>query len=118
MLVVNDQEPVRQAMLRSLLARGFRARGAKSGREAFESVRRDKPDVVLLDMDPPALEGWEAARRLKADPVTRHILVVALSENAAIDSRNLAMRVGCDAFEAKPVDVERLARSVEQLLPS
>lgn len=117
-LVVNDQEPVRQAMLRSLLARGFRARSARSGREALESVRTDKPDVILMDMDPPALEGWESARRLKADPVTRHILVVALSEHTETDSRNLAMRVGCDAFEAKPVDVEHLVQSVERLLPS
>lgn len=117
-LVVNDQEKVRQAMLRSLLARGFRARGATSGREALESVRTEKPDVILLDMDPPTLEGWESARRLKADPITRHILVVALSENSQIDSRNLAMRVGCDAFEAKPVDAEQLATRVERLLPS
>ncbi len=116
-LVVNDQETVRQTMVRSLLARGFRARFARSGREALEAVRADKPDVILMDMDPPALEGWESARRLKADPVTRHILVVALSENTQTDSRNMAMRVGCDAFEAKPVDVEHLVRSVEKLLP-
>ena len=117
-LVVNDQDALRQAMVRTLLARGFRARTARSGREALESVRTDKPDVILMDMDPPALEGWESARRLKADPVTRHILVVALSENAQTDSRNLAMRVGCDAFEAKPVDVDHLIESVERLLPS
>ncbi len=116
-LVVNDQEGLRQAMMRSLLAHGFRARAARSGREALECVRTDKPDVILMDMDPPALEGWESARRLKADPVTRHILVVALSEHTHTDSRNLAMRVGCDAFEAKPVDVDRLVESVERLLP-
>jgi two-component system, cell cycle response regulator DivK len=116
-LVVQDQEPLRQAMMRTLLARGFRARAARSGREALECVRADKPDVILMDMDPPALEGWESARRLKADPVTRSILVVALSENAHTESRNLAMRVGCDAFEAKPVDVEHLVESVERLLP-
>lgn len=104
-------------MLRSLVARGFRARTAKSSREALESVRHDRPDVILLDMDPPALEGWESARRLKADPVTRNIVVVALSENAQTDSRNLAMRVGCDAFEVKPVDTDTLARRVERLLP-
>ena len=115
-LVVNDQDALRQAMVRTLLARGFRARSARTGREALEGVRTDKPDVILMDMDPPALEGWESARRLKADPVTRDILVVALSENAQTDSRNLAMRVGCDAFEAKPIDVEHLAESVERLL--
>jgi len=67
-LVVNDQDALRQTMVRTLLARGFRARTARSGREALESVRTDKPDVILIDMDPPALEGWESARRLKADP--------------------------------------------------
>ncbi|MBP7779386.1 MAG: response regulator [Acidobacteria bacterium] len=117
-LVVNDQDALRQAMVRTLLARGFRASTARSGREALESVRTDKPDVILMDMDPPALEGWESARRLKADPVTRHILVVALSENAHTDSRNLAMRVGCDAFESKPVDIDHLVASVEKLLPA
>jgi len=117
-LVVNDQDSLRQAMLRTLVARGFRARAAKSGREALESVRADKPDLILMDMDPPGLEGWESTRRLKADPVTRSILVVALSENDQTDSRNLAMRVGCDAFEPKPVDLDHLLRSVEALLPA
>lgn len=116
-LVVNDQEPVRQAVVQSLQARGFRARSARSGREALEVARTDRPDVILYDMDPPGLDGWEATRRLKADPVTRRILVVAMSENTETDARNMAMRVGCDAFATKPVDVEHLIESVEQLLP-
>jgi CheY-like chemotaxis protein len=116
-LVVNDQESVRQAVVRTLQARGFSARAARSGREALEVARTDRPDVIVFDMDPPGLDGWEATRRLKADPVTRRILVVAMSENTQTDARNLAMRVGCDAFEAKPVDIERLVQSVEQLLP-
>jgi CheY-like chemotaxis protein len=80
-------------------------------------ARTDRPDVILYDMDPPGLDGWEATRRLKADPVTRRILIVAMSENTQTDARNLAMRVGCDAFACKPVDVEHLVESVEQLLP-
>lgn len=116
-LVVNDHEPVRQAVVQSLQARGFRARYARSGREALEVARTDRPDLILYDMDPPGLDGWEATRRLKADPVTRRILVVAMSENAQTDARNMAMRVGCDAFASKPVDVEHLVESVEQLLP-
>lgn len=116
-LVVNDQEPVRQAVMQSLQARGFRARSARSGREALEAARTDRPDLILYDMDPPNLDGWEATRRLKADPVTRRILVVAMSENTETDARNMAMRVGCDAFAPKPVDVEHLVESVEQLLP-
>jgi two-component system, cell cycle response regulator DivK len=117
-LVVNDQETVRQAVVRSLQAHGFYARAATSGREALEFARKSRPDVILIDMDPPALEGWESTRRLKADPVTRGILVVAMSENTQTASRNLAMRVGCDAFAAKPVDVEHLVESVERLLPA
>lgn len=116
-LVVNDQEPVRQAVVQSLQARGFRARSARSGREALEVARTDRPDLILYDMDPPGLDGWEATRRLKADPVTRRILVIAMSENTETDARNMAMRVGCDAFASKPVDVEHLVESVEQLLP-
>ncbi|MEZ5290561.1 MAG: response regulator [Vicinamibacterales bacterium] len=115
-LVVNDQDGMRQTVLRTLQARGFYVQWARTGREALETVRRERPDVVLIDMDPPAVDGWESARRLKADPVTRSILVVAMSENARTDSRNLAMRVGCDAFAAKPVDVEHLAESVERLV--
>ena len=69
-------------------------------------------------MDPPALDGWESARRIKSDPVTKHILVVALSENTRTDARNQAMRVGCDAFESKPLDLEHLVESVQALLPA
>lgn len=115
---MNDQEALRLAVVRSLQAHGFRARAAASGREVLESVRTDRPDVILMDMDPPGLDGWESARRLKADPVTKSILVVALSENVQTDTRNQAMRVGCDAFAAKPVDVEHLVESVQRLLPA
>lgn len=117
-LVVNDQEPLRLAVVRSLQAHGFYARAATSGREALEFARSERPDVILMDMDPPGLDGWESTRRLKADPVTRSILIVALSENSQTDSRNLAMRVGCDAFAVKPFDVEHLVASVERLLPA
>ena len=118
MLVVHEQEPLRQAVVRTLQAHGFRAHAAGSSREALESARVDRPDVILMDMDPPALDGWKSARRIKSDPVTRHILVVALSENVQTDARNQAMRVGCDGFEPKPLDVEHLVESVQSLLPA
>ena len=115
-LVVNDQEPLRTAVVKLLQQRGFRARAAETGRKALEFARTDRPDVILMDMDPPAVDGWESARRLKADPLTKGILVVAMSEDAQTDRRNLAMRMGCDAFEAKPFDLVHLVDSVEQLL--
>lgn len=117
-LVVHDQEPLRLAVVRTLQARGFRARTVSSSREALESARMERPDVILMDMDPPGLDGWESARRIKADPVTRNILVVALSEHAEVDVRNQAMRVGCDAFEVKPLDIDHLVESVRALLPA
>jgi two-component system cell cycle response regulator len=109
---------LRQAVVRTLQSRGFRARVASSGREALDTVRSDRPDLILMDMDPPGLDGWESARRLKADPVTRNILVVAMSEDTQTSARNHAMRVGCDGFAVKPLDVEHLVESVEALLPS
>ena len=117
-LIVNDQVPVREAVMKVLQQRGFRTRAADTGRKALEFARSDRPDLILIDMDPPSVDGWESARRLKADPVTKHILVVAMSEDAVTDRRNLAMRMGCDAFAVKPFDVDRLVESVEQLLPS
>lgn len=103
--------------MKILQQRGFRARAADTGRKALEAVRVDRPDVILIDMDPPAVDGWESARRLKADPLTKNIMVVAMSEDAKVDRRNLAMRMGCDAFAAKPFDIAHLVDSVEQLLP-
>lgn len=117
-LVVNDHEPLRQTVLQRLRARGFRVHAATSGRQALQLARVERPDVILMDMDPPALEGWESTRRLKADPVTRNILVVALSADAKTDRRNHAMRIGCDGFEPKPLDLDHLVDSVERLLPA
>ncbi len=117
-LIVNDQATLRDAVVKVLQQRGFRTRAADTGRKALEFARFDRPDVILIDMDPPAVDGWESARRLKADPVTKHILVVAMSEDAKTDRRNLAMRMGCDAFEAKPCNVDHLVRSVELLIPA
>lgn len=116
-LIVNEQVPVREAVMKVLQQRGFRTRAADTGRKALEFARADRPDLILIDMDPPAVDGWESARRLKADPLTKGILVVAMSEDAVTDRRNLAMRMGCDAFAAKPFDVDRLVESVEELLP-
>ena len=117
-LVVNDHEALRQTVLQRLRARGFRVHAATSGRQAIQVARVERPDVILMDMDPPALDGWESTRRLKADPMTRNILVVALCEDAQVDRRNHAMRIGCDGFEPKPLDVDHLVDSVERLVPS
>jgi CheY-like chemotaxis protein len=117
-IVVNEPDAQRQQVLQRFLARGFRACAAENGRMALQLAREQRPDVILMDMDRPGLDGWESTRRLKADPVTRHILVVAISEDTQTDRRNQAMRVGCDGFEAKPLDLDHLVESVENLLPA
>lgn len=117
-IVVNQQEALGKVVLQRFQARGFRVESAESGRAALQLARERRPDVILMDMDPPAVDGWESTRRLKADPVTRHILVVAISEDGQTDRRNQAMRVGCDGFEPKPLDVDHLVASVEKLLPA
>ncbi len=117
-IVVDEPDDERQLVLQRFQQRGFRAHVAENGRVALQLAREERPDVILMDMDRPTLDGWEYTRRLKADPVTRHILVVALSEDCQTDRRNLAMRVGCDGFEAKPLDVDHLIASVERLLPA
>lgn len=117
-IIVNEPDAQRQMVLQRFQARGFRAQAAESGRAALQLAREQRPDVILMDMDRPTLDGWESTRRLKADPVTRHILVVALSEDTQTDRRNQAMRVGCDGFEPKPLDVDRLVAIVERLLPA
>ena len=111
--VVKDQHvPIVQ-----LLEDTYEVLTAVDGVEGIRIAAREQPDLILMDLSLPVLDGWEATRRLKADPVTRRILVVAMSENTETDARNMAMRVGCDAFASKPVDVEHLVESVEQLLP-
>ena len=117
-IVVNEPDAQRQLVLQRFLARGFRACAAENGRMALQLAREQRPDVILMDMDRPGLDGWEATRRLKADPVTRHILIVAISEDTQTDRRNQAMRVGCDGFEPKPLDLDHLVAAVENLLPA
>ncbi len=118
LIVVNDQVALRDAVVKLLQLRGFRTRAADSGRKALEFARSERPDVIVIDMDLPAVDGWESARKLKADPMTKGILVVAMSEDAKTDRRNLAMRMGCDAFEPKPCNVDHLVHCVEQLIPA
>ena len=117
-IVVNEPDAQRQMVLQRLQARGFRAHCAESGRVALQLAREQRPDVIVMDMDWATLDGWESTRRLKADPVTRHIHVVALSEDTQTERRNQAMRVGCDCFEPKPLDVDHLVAIVESLVPA
>jgi CheY-like chemotaxis protein len=112
-VLVEDNEMNRDMLTRRLVRRGYTVAVAVDGQEALEVVAREMPDVVLMDMGLPVLDGWEATRRLKADPVTARIPVIALTAHALSTDREEALAAGCDDYETKPIDLERLIARIE-----
>ncbi len=115
-LLVEDQEMNRDMLSRRLKKRGYEVDIAVDGAEGLEKARSGAPDLVLMDMSLPVMDGWEATRRLKADDATRRIPVVALTAHAMATDREKALEAGCDAYESKPVELPRLLETMEQLL--
>jgi CheY-like chemotaxis protein len=101
-LVVEDFEDAREMYRDYLEFSGFRVETACDGREAIDKARALNPDLILMDLSLPGLDGWEATRLLKADPATRHLLIVALSAHALAAEGDRARAAGCDGFIAKP----------------
>ena len=101
-LVVEDFEDAREMYRDYLEFSGFRVETASDGREAIDKARALNPDLILMDLSLPGLDGWEATRLLKADPATRHLLIVALSAHALAAEGDRARAAGCDGFIAKP----------------
>ncbi len=112
-VLVEDNEMNRDMLTRRLVRRGYSVAVALDGQEALDVVARELPDVVLMDMGLPVLDGWEATRRLKADPVTARIPVIALTAHALSTDRDEALAAGCDDYETKPIDLERLVARIE-----
>jgi two-component system cell cycle response regulator DivK len=105
-------------MLRPRLERqGFRVLVATDGEGGLRLVREERPDLILMDLSLPGLDGWEATRRLKADGATRPIPVIALSAHAMAGDRERALAAGCDDYDAKPVNLRRLLDKIRALLP-
>ncbi len=96
--------------------RGYRVVTAADGLRGIDLAREEAPDLILMDVSLPEVDGWEATRRLKAGAATRHIPVVALTAHAMEGDREKASRAGCDAYETKPVDFQRLLSTMEALL--
>jgi CheY-like chemotaxis protein len=101
-LVVDDYDDAREMYAESLLVSGFRVAEAANGAEAVELALSLTPDVILMDLSLPGVDGWEATRRLKADPRTQHIPVVALTGHALSSALDAARAAGCDRFVVKP----------------
>ena len=116
LLLVEENEEGREGLSRHLRRRGFEVLVAADGAQGLEAARSARPDLILMDMSLPILDGWEATRRLKADEATRPIPVIALTAHAMAGDREKALEAGCDDYDTKPVELPRLLAKVEALL--
>jgi CheY-like chemotaxis protein len=116
LLLVEDNEMNRDMLTRRLQRRGFQVIPALDGETALSVARESSPDLILMDIGLPGKNGWDATRSLKHDPRTRQIPIVALTAHALSSDREQALAAGCDAFETKPVEIDRLLRTIESLL--
>jgi two-component system, cell cycle response regulator DivK len=116
LLLVEDNEESRDGLSRHLRRRGYEVLTAVDGQQGLEAARAAPPDLVLMDMSLPVLDGWEATRQLKADARTRHIPVIALTAHAMAGDREKALAAGCDEYDTKPVEFGRLLGKIQALL--
>ena len=117
-LLVEDKELNRDMLGRRLGKKGFEVVIAVDGQEALDQTRAHHPDLILMDMSLPVLDGWEATRRLKADPETAPIPVIALTAHAMSGDREKAIQAGCNDYDTKPIELSRLLGKIEALLAS
>jgi CheY-like chemotaxis protein len=115
-LLVEDNEMNRDMLSRRLVKRGYEVVVAVDGQEGVVKARSEGPALVLMDMSLPVLDGWEATQALRADPATRSIPVIALTAHAMAGDREKALAAGCDDFDTKPIELERLLGKIEALL--
>lgn len=115
-LVVEDNVMNQEMLSRRLVRRGFEVLVAENGQEALDAVRSATPDLVLMDMSLPVIDGYAATAELKADPATKAVPVIALTAHAMAGDEQRCLDVGCDAYEQKPMDLERLVGKIHALL--
>jgi CheY-like chemotaxis protein len=116
LLLVEDNEMNRDMLSRRLRRRGFEVLIAADGEEGVSMAAAEKPDLVLMDMSLPILDGWEATRRLRATPGTERIPVIGLTAHAMATDRDKCLEAGCDDYDTKPVELGRLLEKIERLL--
>jgi two-component system cell cycle response regulator DivK len=115
-LVVEDNEMNRDMLTRRLERKGYSVITAQNGAEGCELARSKNPDIILMDISLPIMNGWEATQRIKSDPITRRIPVIILTAHALATDRAKAFEMGCDDYDTKPVDFFRLQQKIEKLL--
>jgi two-component system cell cycle response regulator DivK len=117
LLLVEDNEMNRDMLVRRLTRRGYQIVVAVDGNQALAMAAAEQPALILMDMNLPVLDGWEATRQLKANPATRHIPIIGLTAYAMAGDRERALAAGCDDYEVKPIDLPRLLAKIVALLP-
>jgi two-component system, cell cycle response regulator DivK len=115
-LLVEDNEMNRDILVRRLSRRGYLVVFAVDGRQGVEMARAEKPDIILMDMSLPVMDGWEATRRVKSDDAMRGVPVIGLTAHAMSGDREKALEAGCDDYDTKPVEFDRLIEKIERLL--
>jgi CheY-like chemotaxis protein len=115
-LIVEDNEMNRDMLSRRLIRRGYEVVMAVNGEEGITAAKAEYPDLILMDMSLPVIDGWEATRRLKAEPNTRRIPVIGLTAHAMAGDREKVIDAGCDDYDTTPVELPRLLQKIEALL--
>jgi len=115
-LLVEDNEMNRDMLSRRLQRKGYTVLIAVDGEQGLATAYSEMPDLILMDISLPFIDGYEVTRRLKANPRTKHIPVIALTAHALLTDRDKAMRAGCNDYDTKPVDFSRLTEKIETLL--
>ena len=115
-LLVEDNEMNRDMLSRRLQRKGYEMVLAMDGPSGVEMARTHAPDLILMDMSLPLLDGWEVTRQLKADAATQHIPVIALTAHAMASDREKALEAGCNDYDTKPIELPRLLGKIEALL--
>lgn len=115
-LLVEDDKMLQEILAERLELRSFEVILAANGQIGIEKAKSEKPDIILMDMRLPVLDGWEATRQLKSDPQTNAIPIIALTAHALIGDREDSLAAGCDEYEPKPVDFPKLLEKIQRFL--
>ena len=116
--VEDNDDNIYMLKMRFELLDGFQMFSAADGESGCAMAEAEQPDLILMDLDLPVVNGWEATRRLKQNQATKHIPIIALTAHAMSGSREKALAAGCDEFDTKPIDFDRLMQKVNQVLAS
>jgi CheY-like chemotaxis protein len=115
-LIIEDNEENRDSLSRRLERRGFEVLIAPDGKVGVEKAKSEKPDLVLMDMNMPLVDGWEATRQIKAEPATANVPVIALTAHAMAGDKERALAAGCTDYHTKPIEFPKLLAQIESLL--